>query len=207
MAEGKAELIHVDLSQEMEDWRSALYGKEVRAAQISALTKTQTQMNLAVDYIGQKGDDITATKENADNILAKATEINTTAEEHMKQAEAWAHGRTDHPDQSEDNAEYWSNQSKASATASDKSAKASESWAVGGTGTRDGENTDNSKYWSGQSQTQADRAKNEADRASQYSTIVSPDFYLDEETMQLCEKGGKGVAFGVYDGVLAWKIA
>lgn len=42
----------------------------------------------------------------------------------------------------------------------------SKSWAVGGTGTRDGEDTNNSKYHSKQAKSEADRAKKEADRAA-----------------------------------------
>lgn len=47
------------------------------------------------------------------------------------------------------------------------SAKNSESWAIGGTGTRTGENTNNSKYYS-------ELAKSEADRAEQYAGTVDP---------------------------------
>lgn len=47
----------------------------------------------------------------------------------------------------------------------------SKSWAIGGTGTRDGEDTNNSKYWSRQSKNEADRAKNEADRAASIAGI------------------------------------
>lgn len=45
-------------------------------------------------------------------------------------------------------------------------AKLSESWARGGTGIREGEDSDSSLYWSQQSKIEADRAKSEADRAS-----------------------------------------
>lgn len=176
-----AALVHIDLTSEIEDWRSARYGRQVRAAQISALQKTMTQMNGAIDYVSEKGTEIEQTKEQADNILKQAQQINTTANQKAEEA-------------------------KASASAAAGSAKTSESWAVGGTGTRDGENTNNSKYWSSQSQSQADRAKEEADRAAQYSNIVAPGFYLDEETMQLYMKEGVGVDFGIYDGVLAWRI-
>ena len=47
----------------------------------------------------------------------------------------------------------------------------SKSWAIGGTGTREGEDTDNSKYYSEQSKSEADRAKNEADRAAAIAGI------------------------------------
>lgn len=86
-------------------------------------------------------------------------------------------------------------------------AKDAKSWAVGDTGVREDENVNNSEYWSNESKRQAETAKNEADRASQYSQIVAPGFYVDEETMVLYIKSGVGIEFGVYDGVLAWKIA
>lgn len=54
------------------------------------------------------------------------------------------------------------------------SAKRSESWAIGGTGTRDGEDTNCSEYHSNQSKLEADRAKTEADRAEQYAGNVDP---------------------------------
>lgn len=47
----------------------------------------------------------------------------------------------------------------------------SKSWAAGGTGEREGEDTNNSKYWSQQSKSEADRAKNEADRAASIAGI------------------------------------
>ena len=44
--------------------------------------------------------------------------------------------------------------------------KESQSWAVGGTGTRDGEDTDNAKSYSEKAKDEADRAKSEADKAA-----------------------------------------
>lgn len=202
-----AALVHIDLTSEIEDWRSARYGRQVRAAQISALQKTMTQMNGAIDYISEKGTEVEQTKAEADRILQRAETINDTSEGNVKLAESWAHGGTgEREGEDTDNAKYWSGQSQNSATASAGSAKTSESWAVGGTGTRDGEESNNSKYWSSESETQADRARDEADRAAQYSQIVAPGFYLDAETMQLYMKSGVGVNFGIFDGVLAWQI-
>lgn len=203
----EAALVHIDLTEEIENWRSAAYGRQVRAAQISALQKTQIQVNGAIDYIDQKGKEVDKTREDADDILKQAEKINTDSEENVKAAESWAHGHADYPDREQDNAKYWSEQAGDSAEDSSGSATLSKSWAVGGTDTRDGENTDNSKYWSGQSKSQADRAKEEADRASQYSQIVAPNFFLDIETGKLFQKGGTGVDFKVVDGKLYWKIA
>lgn len=55
---------------------------------------------------------------------------------------------------------------------------------------------------------EADRAKVEADKAAQYSSIVAPEFYVDIDTMTLCMKDGVGVDFVVADNnVICWKIA
>lgn len=54
---------------------------------------------------------------------------------------------------------------------------ASKSWAVGGTGTRNREDTNNSKYWSQQAKSEADRAKSEADRAASIADF-DPDNYF-----------------------------
>ncbi len=75
-------------------------------------------------------------------------------------------------------------------------AKLSESWAVGGTGTRDGEDGDNSKYYCSQSQAEADRAKEEADKAAAFSEIVPPVFCINWETMELIqETAATGIRF------------
>ena len=96
------------------------------------------------------------------------------ATEQMENAEAWATGEkngvpvADTEPQYENNAKYYSEESASSASASANSATSSansatasansatdsansatlsESWAVGATGTRTGEDTNNSKYW------------------------------------------------------------
>ena len=77
-------------------------------------------------------------------------------------------------------------------------AKLSESWAVGGTGTRDGEDGDNSKYYCKQSQAEADRAKIEADKAAAFSEIVPPVFRIEQETMELIqETAATGIKFSL----------
>lgn len=79
-------------------------------------------------------------------ILATCQDIQAAVERFMQLAEQHA-----------SQAETWSATSK--------------SWAIGGTGTREGEDTDNSKYYSEQSKSEADRAKNEADRAAAIAGI------------------------------------
>lgn len=107
------------------------------------------------------------------------------ATEQMENAGAWANGTKNGvpvgsgEPQYHNNAKHYSEQSANSATASANSASASaisasssassatasansailsESWAVGGTDTRSGEDTNNSKYWARQSQIEAQNA-------------------------------------------------
>ena len=58
---------------------------------------------------------------------------------------------------------YQTQQAQAYALDAENSSKTSQSWAVGGTGTRDGEDTNNSQYWAEQSQIAA------ADRVSSFN--------------------------------------
>lgn len=66
----------VDISQEIADWQAAVYGEEVRSANVSALTKLQTQMNAACDGIEDAETDV-ATAVNTAN--AASTTANTAS--------------------------------------------------------------------------------------------------------------------------------
>lgn len=48
--------VHIDISEDIQDWTTARYGRQVRAANVSALTKLQDQANAAVDYVIEKGE-------------------------------------------------------------------------------------------------------------------------------------------------------
>lgn len=47
----------VDISEELDDWSEAIYGEEVRSANVSALTKLQQQTNDACDMFEEIADD------------------------------------------------------------------------------------------------------------------------------------------------------
>ena len=89
-----------------------------------------------------------------------------------------------------------------------EAAKDAESWAVGGTGTRTGEDMNNSKYYSEVSKTNANAAEEAAKLAKDYSTIVMPDLYLDADTGILYEKTGVGIDVQIDEDTacLYWKI-
>lgn len=89
------------------------------------------------------------------------------------------------------------------------SAKNSESWAIGNTGTRPGENTNCSKYFSEQAKDEADRSKSEADRAATYASMVAPNVYIDWENMTLVQSTeGVGITLSLDDDkVLSFSYA
>lgn len=178
----------IDLSQEIRDWEDAEYGEEVRSAQISALQKTQTHVNTAIDNVNQAATDVKATTQSAANAIARANSTIDRADSTVDYADSILEGATQQSGHSADRA------------------KLSESWAVGGTGVRAGENTNNSEYHSNQARTSAEAAKNEADRAAQYSQIVAPGFYFDPGTAGLYMKSGVGVDFKAIESRLYWKI-
>ena len=133
----------------------------------------ETYHNNSKYYSEQSGTSATASANSA-------TASNSSAED----SEAWAVGQRDGTDVDitdetyHNNSKYYSEQSGTSATASATSASASassatasassateaESWAVGGTGTRTGEDTNNAEYWARAAQAAADLEFMENDR-------------------------------------------
>ena len=175
-----AQPVHIDISQEINGWANAQIGRDVRKYNVSALAKLQDQTNTAVDYVVEKGEAIDQA----------AKDVQTVRQE--------AQGAVDHAN--DITAEY-------KQYADDKLA-ATESWAVGGTGSRPGEDGSNSQFWAEKSQESAGQASREADRAAQYASIVAPGFLVDPGSMELYMKAGVGVDFIVTDDAeLCWKIA
>ena len=77
-------------------------------------------------------------------------------------------------------------------------AKLSESWAIGGTQSRQGEDENNSKYYSSQSKAEADRAARAAEQAETYASIIPPKFHIDTDTMELIQDSqADGIAFSL----------
>lgn len=83
-----------------------------------------------------------------EQILREMQDLATQAKNSQTAAAASATSAT----ASEQVAIYKAEQTAANAKAADTSATLSESWAVGGTGTREGENTNNAQYWAQQAQ-------------------------------------------------------
>lgn len=119
--------------------------------------------------------------------------------------------------QSEQNAATSASQAKSSEKNAAINAKLSQSYAVGGSGIRDGEDTDNSKYYKEQAEQSAtqssdlleDIKKEHTDTLKDIEDAVSgkiADFKVDLETGHLLYTGG-AFNFHVNNGHLNWEVA
>ena len=119
--------------------------------------------------------------------------------------------------QSEQNAATSASQAKSSEENAAIDAKLSQSYAVGGSGVRDGEDTDNSKYYKEQAELSAtqssdlleDIKKEHTDTLKDIEDAVSgkiADFKVDLETGHLLYTGG-AFNFHVNNGHLNWEVA
>lgn len=78
----------VDISQEIADWQAAVYGEEVRSANVSALTKLQTQMNAACDGIETAQTDVATAVNTANAASATANQASSDAQDAIDDAQA-----------------------------------------------------------------------------------------------------------------------
>lgn len=204
--------VHVDINQEIQDWKSARYGRQVRAANVSAMTKLQDQTNTAVDYVTEKGEavdqaakDVQMVRQEAQGAVDHANEI---SDQNKHYVDSTVSTYKQYADDKLAETEQQRQAAQTARTGSEAAAELAESWAVGGTGSRPGEDGDNSKFHAEKSKESAERATQEADRAAQYASIVAPGFLVDPGTMELYMKAGVGVDFVVTaDAELCWKIA
>lgn len=144
----------INLEDEIQEWKSAVCGEEVRKANVSAFEKIQTAVNEAVVAVedaaaevnkesGKAAEAVALAEksiETANTTLTQAEEYSKNAGDSAELAEAWAHGHEKYPE----------NQ------------------------------TDNSEYWSGRSKDYSQQAKNEADRAAAYADYLEPKFVLED---------------------------
>lgn len=190
---------NVDLSEPIDTWKNARYGRQVRGATVEALEKLQAQANAAMDFVAEKGDEIDTVRQDVDTVRQNAQAAVDHANDITDQYKAYADAQLEATRQERTKAE----EAKSGA---DQAAVLAQSWAVGGTQTRDGENADNAKYWCSISQSLAETARSEADRAAQYSAAVAPSFIFDPVEAALYMKSGVGVDFGMADAILYWRI-
>lgn len=126
-----------------------------------ATTKAQESSSSAVDSANsaiQSSKSATIANEKAEVASTKATEASSSAT-NAAQSEANAKKSFDEVTRLEQSVIDHKNAVTQSTNNAEESAKKSESWAVGGTSTRDGEDTDNSKYYCEQAKTYSDKAQ------------------------------------------------
>ena len=193
--------VHVNINQDIQDWTTARYGRQVRAANVSALTKLQDQANASVDYVVEKGEAVDQAAKDVQTVRQEAQDAVDHANDITAEYKQYA-------DDKLAATELERQAAQTARTGSEAAATLAESWAVGGTGRRPGEDGNNSQFWAEKSQESAGQASREADRAAQYASIVAPGFLVDPGSMELYMKAGVGVDFIVTDDAeLCWKIA
>lgn len=193
--------VHVNINHDIQDWKTARYGRQVRAANVSALTKLQDQTNASVDYVVEKGEAIDQAAKDVQTVRQEAQGAVDHANDITAEYKQYADDKLAATEQERQAAQT-------ARTGSEAAATLAESWAVGGTGSRPGEDGSNSQFWAEKSQESAGQASREADRAAQYASIVAPGFLVDPGSMELYMKAGVGVDFIVTDDAeLCWKIA
>lgn len=125
------------------------------AAAKSAGAAAQSEQNAKASENAAKSSETTASsaaatavqaKTAAESAQTKADKAQTAAESAQTAAEA-ARGKAESAQTAAETARSAAESSETAAAASEKTAR---SWAVGGTGTREGEDTDNAKYWANQ---------------------------------------------------------
>ena len=172
---------HIDLTEEKRQWAEAVYGKEVRQATVNAYTSIEGQLNDTVDKVIDASNDIIEATEKANEAAEAARETAQRAEAAAQEAIREASASVDRAVEAARQATEAANEATRSAGSVIAQAEAtvetvvanarhysdlSESWAVGDTGVRVGENNNNSKYYSTISSGHADRANTQADRAT-----------------------------------------
>lgn len=196
-----AQPVHIDISQEINGWANAQIGRDVRKYNVSALAKLQDQTNTAVDYVVEKGEAIDQAAKDVQTVRQEAQGAVDHANDITAEYKQYADDKLAATEQERQAAQTARIGSEAAATLA-------ESWAVGGTGSRPGEDGNSSQFWAEKSQESAGQASREADRAAKYSSIVAPGFLVDLDSMELYMKAGVGVDFIVTDDAeLCWKIA
>ena len=77
----------IDLGAEVAEWAAAKYGRQVRSATISALTKVQDQMNTAIGYIANLGADTEAIQQSALQAAGQAAAAAENANQALENVE------------------------------------------------------------------------------------------------------------------------
>ena len=78
----------IDLATEIAAWAAAKYGRQVRSATVSALTKVQNQMNAAIEYVTNLGTDTEIIQQSAIQAAAQAAAAAENANQALENVES-----------------------------------------------------------------------------------------------------------------------
>jgi len=109
-----------------------------------------------------------------DDVSNKISEVNYTMAEYERQMQTYATEYGEMKTNMQDVIDALHVYMENVENSAESSARLSESWAIGGTNSRDGEATNNSKFHSDQSKLYSDAAKVSADRAEEFAGRVDP---------------------------------
>lgn len=146
----------------------------------------------------------------SEQAAAKSEQAALASETAAKESETAAKESEENAEKSETNAAASEQVAKTKADEAYGSADLSKSYAVGGTGTRDGEDTDNSKYYSEQSAEYLDKVETAGENA--LNTIndalkaAKPEFLTNVDNGHLYYKGGRFLFNVDARGHLRWEL-
>lgn len=111
---------NIDLTNEINKWKNAVYGKDVRAANVEAFEKIQTTVNQAIQDVNQASEDALSASENAQEAVDNITGAINIATEKASEAASSAEFAADAQNAAADSA------SAAAASAASAAEKAQE---------------------------------------------------------------------------------
>lgn len=201
-----------DISKEIRNFQDAILGEDVRGSMISLAEKVNAEVEVNTAYIDETAKTANNASKTAEQTSKDVQTVRQEAQEAVNHANAISGQNKQYVDDTVGMYKQYADEKLEAAqtarTGSEAAAILAESWAVGGTGSRPGEDGNSSQYWAEKSQESAGQASREADRAAQYASIVAPGFLVDPGSMELYMKAGVGVDFIVTDdSELCWKIA
>ena len=184
---------------------NALQSEQNAATSASNAAKSETNAELSASNAATSASNASKSEQNAAISASNAAKSETNASTSASNAL-----------QSEQNAAASALQSKSSEENAAIDAKLSQSYSVGGSGVRDGEDTDNSKYYKEQAELSATRSydlledikKEHTDTLKDIEDAVNgkiADFKVDLETGHLLYTGG-AFNFTVNNGHLNWEV-
>lgn len=186
-----------------------------KAAKDSETNAAQSAADAAASALAAQESKVAAAESEAaakrsEEAAAASQQAAASSETAAKESETAAKLSETNAAASETNAAASEQTASAKAEEAADSANLSKSYAVGGTGTRDGEDTDNSEYYSNQSKEHLNKVESAAENAIE--TIenalkaAKPEFVTNVQNGHLYYKGGRFFFLVDENGHLRWRV-